>query len=297
MPIERCGGSARNVLHTEARLSSEEVKYRGEDLRRELEVSGYTVVREFLSAGLLSSLKALKVLTEHAIYNVQPHFGAVIGAEQHSNFGSVILLEQQYALLEAMGFPDSRFFTGYLISKPPGAPRLHWHQDWWGWSHEISYQQAAPVVYLMYYLTDTNRENGCLRVLPGSHVRRNKLHALLETRPTHPTTQLAKDDVSLSTRSEEKDISVSAGDLILRDARLLHASHANLSHRDRDLLILSFVPRWTQLPERLQCAFERKRPKIEYSWPAGQADPVLQRATVYKGAAAPILLQRTPNFT
>ena len=38
---------------------------------------------------------------------------------------------------------------------------------------------VPPQVFCMYYLTDTCRENGCLRVIPGSHTRHNPLHDLV----------------------------------------------------------------------------------------------------------------------
>jgi Phytanoyl-CoA dioxygenase (PhyH) len=265
------------------------------DLRRQMNIHGYAIIRKFLPERLLNSLRAAKMLGSRS--SERPHFGTVTGIEQSEDFASIILFDQQYKLLEEMGFSNSRFFTGYLISKSPGAPRLHWHQDWWGWSNPISYNRSAPAVYLMYYLTDTDQSNGCLRVLPGSHARRNELHALLGDRPTHPAEPLTESDVSLSTRPDEVEISVSAGDLIVRDGRLLHASHANLSAQDRDLLVLSFVPAWPNLPEELKCAFERKRQKIERFWSPSQAAPVLERATVYHGSASPIQLRRTPDFT
>jgi hypothetical protein len=199
--------------------------------------SGYAVVRKFLPKSLLDSLETIKALAEGSAPRVQPHLGTVTGIEQSAHFASIILFDQQYELLEEMGFADSRFFTGYFISKPPGNPKLHWHQDWWGWSDPISYGEPAPVVYLMYYLTHTDRSNGCLRVLPGSHIRHNELHELLGDRPTHPAELLTATDVSLSTRPDEVEVPVSAGDLIVRDGRLLHASHANLSTEDRDLFV------------------------------------------------------------
>lgn len=263
------------------------------DIRHRLDVRGYAVVPKFLSGDVLEAIHKLRTTGGGSC---QPHLGTVAGIEKNPQFQPIILFEQQYRLLAEIGFPSPRFFAGYFISKPPGGPRLHWHQDWWAWSDPISYARSAPIVYLMYYLSDTNSSNGSLRVLPGSHLHLNELHALLRDRPTHPSQPLPVDDISLSTRSDEIEVSVSAGDLILRDGRLLHASHANLSNENRDLLVLSFVPKWSELSEELQCAFDRKRPKIERHWPPSQAESVLSRATVYSGPASPTELKRTPDL-
>ncbi|MGJ5041121.1 MULTISPECIES: phytanoyl-CoA dioxygenase family protein [unclassified Bradyrhizobium] len=264
-------------------------------LRRELEEAGYAVRRDFLPRELLEAGNRIKSRASLEA-RAEPHLGLVVSVNFSVDFAPIILFDAQYELLERAGYRDARFFAGFLISKPAGCPRLHWHQDWWGWSSAVSYGATPPILYFMYYLTDTSAANGCLRVLPGSHRRKNDLHALIEGRPTHPDRILHVDDVLVSTRPDEVDIAVRKGDLIVRDGRLLHASHANNSSEDRALIVLSFVPFWSDLPEGLQCAFDRKRPKIERSWPSAEAERVLDRATVYNGASSPIHLQRTPNF-
>ncbi|MGJ5019604.1 phytanoyl-CoA dioxygenase family protein [Bradyrhizobium oligotrophicum] len=265
-------------------------------LRRELEEAGYGVRRGFLPRALLEAGDRIKSRAGREAI-AEPHLGSVVSVGSSVDFAPIILFDAQYELLERAGYRDARFFAGFLISKPAGCPRLHWHQDWWGWSSAASYAATPPILYFMYYLTDTSAANGCLRVLPGSHRRKNDLHALIKDRPTHPDRILPVDDVLVSTRRDEVDVTVRRGDLIVRDGRLLHASHANNSSEDRALIVLSFVPFWSDLPEELQCAFDRKRPKIEKSWPPVEAEHVLARATVYNGASSPIRLQRTPDFS
>ena len=67
-----------------------------------------------------------------------------------------------------MGFGGSRFWKAVIISKPgpsPAtllAPGLHVVDD------PRAYSDYSPMIFLMYYLDDTSRENGCLRLLPGT---------------------------------------------------------------------------------------------------------------------------------
>ena len=42
------------------------------------------------------------------------------------------------------------------------------HRDGRFWNDPASSTPAAMQVFLMFYLTDTSRENGCLRVVPGA---------------------------------------------------------------------------------------------------------------------------------
>ena len=82
-------------------------------------------------------------------------------------------------VLAALGYPRPRYYTGFCISKwPETGPALYWHQDGIYWDQAISYTDVPHQFFLMYYLVDTNRTNGCRRVIPGSHRKRHRLHAL-----------------------------------------------------------------------------------------------------------------------
>ena len=37
----------------------------------------------------------------------------------------------------------------------------------------------------MFYLTNTNKKNGCLRVIPGSHLKYNKVHQHIKKHHSH----------------------------------------------------------------------------------------------------------------
>jgi hypothetical protein len=266
-----------------------------EDLYR----NGYLLIRDFAPPKIIDTARAIKhKLRYERTHDIvaRPHLGAVLGVEESQLFRPFILFQRQYDLLAELGFRDPRFFAGFLITKPPLSKRLHWHQDWWGWSDPTSYKQMPPLLYFMYYLITTCKDNGCLRVIPGSHVAPNVLHELLRGRETHPSQILADDDTALSDRPDEVDVPVEAGDLILRDGRLLHASHANNSNQERDLLLLAFTPNWDGLTENMRCAFDRKRQRIEKKWSSVAADAVLKRATYYSGDIAPISLDRNPSF-
>jgi ectoine hydroxylase-related dioxygenase (phytanoyl-CoA dioxygenase family) len=63
-----------------------------------------------------------------------------------------------------------------LLSKPPFGPPLYWHQDHMNWNHPESLAPWPLKVFLSYYMTDTTKKNGCLRVLPGTHLKRIPLH-------------------------------------------------------------------------------------------------------------------------
>ena len=54
-----------------------------------------------------------------------------------------------------------------LLSKPAYGPPLYWHQDYTNWNSPEAATPWPTVIFLSYYLSDTSRENGCLRAIPA----------------------------------------------------------------------------------------------------------------------------------
>ena len=165
-----------------------------------------------------------------------------------------------------MGFDDVRFSEGYLISKPPRSPQLFWHFDWMGWSHPRSYEKTPLQAFFMYYLVDTRRENGCLRVIPRSHIDEHPLHQILADAHS-PDLRQAKelDRPEFSSYPDEVEVHVKAGDLVIGDSRLIHGSHPNDSDEERPVITLWMHPNFGQLPPPLQ-AFSAVRGTYS-EWP------------------------------
>ena len=95
-------------------------------------------------------------------------------------FAELIALPAALDALARLGFTEVTYTDGYIISKPPHSPQLFWHYDWFAWAEPQMFTLPPPQVFCMYYLTDTCRENGCLRVIPGSHTRHNPLHHVID---------------------------------------------------------------------------------------------------------------------
>lgn len=154
-------------------------------------------------------------------------------------------------LAEAVEARDLRWISGYVSIKEPRSAALSWHQDWWCWSHPISFGVRPVQVALLCYLTQTDRSRGALRVLPGSHLRGDPLHgALSEADPTDGP--LAANHAAMSDHPEQVTVSARPGDAVVLDYRVLHGTHANSADCRRDCVLLSFTPAWSDLPEDLR---------------------------------------------
>lgn len=137
-----------------------------------------------------------------------------------------------------IGLEDQRADDSVLIlSKPAHGPALYWHQDWMQWDSPASATPWPTRVFLSYYLTDTTRENGCLRALPGTHLKRIPLHDLLPAAHEEEIQAQEESHPAFMDHPDAVDLPVKAGDLVINDARLLHCAWPNRTDHRRTLLL------------------------------------------------------------
>jgi ectoine hydroxylase-related dioxygenase (phytanoyl-CoA dioxygenase family) len=215
---------------------------------------------------------------------------------QHPVFPRLFTWPAALAALESLGFDRPKWWSAFLLSKPPHAPPLYWHQDWWGWDDPCSADPVPAQLFLMYYLTDTRPENGCLRVIPGTHRRRDPLHDLLPDAHTEATYEAALDSPLFARHEREVEVPVRAGDLVIGDARVLHAAHANRTDLRRSCLTLWYFPTYDTLPEPVRAVIARGRPwpppDVPWSDDLARLEPLIPR---YEGEATPVAWNRRPG--
>jgi hypothetical protein len=232
---------------------------------------GYCILEEIYSQKLIDRMRAVTdvlvdQMTEDEVIR-QRSTGSLISVMKHEGLVDLIVDTGALEALESIGLREIRFQSGYVISKPPKGPQLFWHFDWGGWSHPISFENIPVQIFLMIYLTDTSRENGCLRVIPGSHLRENQLHTEL----AHAHTSLLGEASDLSRveyqpRPDEVDVSVKAGDLVVGDSRILHAAHANRTDQRRTVVTLWFHPFSANLPPSIKAYCAQRVDPIPEEW-------------------------------
>ena len=141
-------------------------------------------------------------------------------------------------LVESVIGPDIVFWTAALFCKPSGDGReVAWHQDGIYWPLT---PMATVTVWLA--LDDATVENGCMRVIPGSHRRGFLGH--VESDRDGLVLNTAIDDSELD-RSTARSIELRAGQVSLHDAFLVHGSAPNTSSERRAGLTLRYMPSTT----------------------------------------------------
>jgi ectoine hydroxylase-related dioxygenase (phytanoyl-CoA dioxygenase family) len=127
-----------------------------------------------------------------------------------------------------------------LFVKPPGFQGQAWHQD------EIYIPtRDRSLVGGWIALDDATIDNGCLRVIPGSH----------RTGYLYPQRDHANDDEFDGAQESygfddagEVPVEVKAGDVVFFNGYLLHRSHKNRSNGYRRVLVNHYMNAWSLLP-------------------------------------------------
>jgi FPC/CPF motif-containing protein YcgG len=88
-------------------------------------------------------------------------------------------------------------------------------------------------------------------------------------------------------RPDEVDVPVVAGDLLIGDARILHAAHRNDTDARRTLITLWYQPELSSLPERMQAQMAAKAQAIPEWWPADAREQLGAVRASYSGSARP----------
>lgn len=235
--------------------------------------------------------------------------GSMCHLGDNPEYADIIAYPALLKLLQELGASDPRFTGGFLISKPASGPPLFWHQDWWGWSESESYAPRPQQWFAMIYLTDTTPENGCLRVIPGTHRREHPLHHLSAAHSAALQAVGDPSDPAYGMHPDEVAVAVRAGDVVIGDARLIHGAYANRTAAERPLLTLWYMPHWATMSAPMQArameGFLRRddiktsaaEPMTPLDWPdplRARVAPILPTLEV---RAAPIVWQRVPDTT
>lgn len=271
---------------------------------RTFEQAGYKVIRGVLEPSFLERLRSY---TDHRLAQEKDdHFDAFkyhgsmmpLDAAREPVARRLVVSPPTLAALDWLGFAGTRWLSGYIISKPAFSPSLWWHQDWWAWDEPVSFARRPAQVFVMYYLTEVDERNGALRVIPGSHRRRHRLHDVLPEAHSKEFAIASANGTAHRRQPGEVTVSVAAGDAVVGDCRLLHATHANASDERRTCLTLWYLPAFDELPESIRSYLIQHPSLPPAGWwrDGGRGVPAELRRILptYDGDAVPAAYNRQP---
>ena len=220
--------------------------------------------------------------------------GSLINLWEDPFFSSLIAHPHIIHALQTVGAKDIRYAQGYLLIKPPRSLPTFWHQDWWLWNDPASYTSHIQQIGVLCYLQDMSKNNGTLRVLPGSHRKEHSLHGLLKNldndelrRGQYPDTEPYQSQIG------EVNLELKLGDIVLIDARLLHGANANQSEQYRHGIALWYYPNYNLLSEAVKARIGTVSLAPDWSEKIGTMQHLLP---LYKGGTVPEDIINHPHW-
>ena len=179
--------------------------------------------------------------------------------------------------------PDILLWTVSIFPKYPRDPGyISWHQDGTYWGLD-----SVRVTTAWIALTDSTVDNGCMRVVPGSHRR-----PILPHRDTYAADNRLSRGQEIEVEVDERDavdVVLRAGQMSLHHVNIIHGSNPNPSDGSR----IGFAPRFTTPETRqidgepLTAVLARGRDRFgHFRLQAGAPTPGFEEALAAQQAAA-----------
>jgi hypothetical protein len=139
-------------------------------------------------------------------------------------------------LVEQLIGPNIILWGSQVFCKPERIGReVPWHQDGQYWPIR---PLATCSVWIA--LDDVDADNGCMRYIPGSHLRERVYTHRVSDRPGLVLNQEVVAD-EFDARTARDDV-LRAGELSLHDVYLIHGSNPNRSQRRRAGFVVRYMP-------------------------------------------------------
>ncbi len=201
----------------------------------------------FQAQGYLSPIRVISegdaAQLAHKIAGIYDDYGAAakdyLGSNAHFIYPALFDLVCNPAILDRVQTilgPDILCWSASFFSKPArDSSFVSWHQDltYWGLA-------PADIVTAWVAITPSNRENGCMRVMPGSHDQGQLGH-----NDTFAGQNLLSRGQVLEVSVDEDqavDLVLRPGEMSLHDVLIVHGSQANRSNLPRHGFAIRYIP-------------------------------------------------------
>ena len=129
--------------------------------------------------------------------------------------------------------------ASFFIKEPGGKSYVSWHQDstYWG-------LKPLEIVTAWLALTPSKSSNGCMQVIPGSHLRGQSEH-----KDTFADDNLLSRGQEIGvdiTNERVVDLLLEPGEMSLHHVRIFHGSNSNDSNSSRIGFAMRYIPAYTR---------------------------------------------------
>lgn len=139
-----------------------------------------------------------------------------------------LLSDEPLDLVEPIIGPNIGLWSSHFISKDPYTGRATpWHEDSAYWKGRLSAYDNIVTIWLA--IDRSTRENGCMRVIPGTHANGFSEYEPLDD-PAHYTFSSQVKEVD---EAQAVYFELERGECSLHDSRIIHGATANTSPNRR----------------------------------------------------------------
>lgn len=141
-------------------------------------------------------------------------------------------------VIEAFIGPDIVLWSSHFIAKPRGDGKaVPWHTDGTYWGERL---QPMKVITLWLAVDESSRDNGCMRVIPGSH--RWPHAGYDEYDEVDRATNVFHAQLRSVDEAQAVDLELAVGECHFHDAWTVHGSTPNRSDRRRCGYTMRYMP-------------------------------------------------------
>ncbi|MEE9431653.1 MAG: phytanoyl-CoA dioxygenase family protein [Melioribacteraceae bacterium] len=150
-----------------------------------------------------------------------PHFS-------NSKLLDYLLDEQVLDLVENFIGPNIGLWSSHFISKEPFKGKVTpWHEDTAYWKGRFDKMDKIVTIWLA--IDDTDKENGCMKVIPKSHLNVNEL----KYENVNTDKNIFNEQIVSVNESNAVYLGIKKGHCSLHDGRIVHGAEGNESSRRR----------------------------------------------------------------
>ena len=203
------------------------------------ERDGYVVFRDVVDADLIAEASDHVAWLEKQHPDVRPEQLGHMFMRDDPFWVRLISDDRLLDIAETFVGPDIALFASHYISKPPftGQPVL-WHQDSAFWPLE-----PMEVVTLWLAVDHSTPENGCVRLVPGSHTM-----DIAAMRDAKEVDNVLGQEIAVEVdEAQAVDVVLRPGDVEVHHPNIVHGSNANTSPDRRCGLTIRYIPTSTKI--------------------------------------------------
>jgi ectoine hydroxylase-related dioxygenase (phytanoyl-CoA dioxygenase family) len=209
------------------------------DARESYDTDGYVIFRAVLDQDLMAEASEHLAWLQARHPEVRPEQLGHLYVKDDPFWLRLVGDDRLLDIAQLFIGPDIALFASHYISKPPftGQPVL-WHQDAAFWPLE-----PMRVVTLWLAIDHSTPENGCVRLVPGSH--RGDIAAI---RANTAVENVLGEEIAVEVdESAAVEMVLAPGDVEVHHPNIVHGSNANTSPSRRCGLTIRYIPTSTRI--------------------------------------------------